>query len=96
MKKVKSPLCECEMEDETPQHVVTSCQDLNNEREKLVHLGTTVVEMVIKNKQSPETWKSFCEFVGQIAETKKKQGRKPLKDYFPEKQKKKKKERGPQ
>ena len=94
IKKVKSPLCECEQEDETPDHVVSSCQEFKDKRENIDNPENTVAGMILKNKDSPESWRKLCVFISYIAEVKQKQGRKQLRDYFPEKRKTKKKKRG--
>ena len=83
MSKVESPLCHCREEEETPQHVILDCKDVINERKKLDLQDDTVIGLVVRSKDSPESWKRLLQFIKHIDETKKEQGRKPLKDYFP-------------
>ena len=72
IKKVKSPLCECEQEDETPDHVVSSCQEFKDKRENIDNPENTVAGMILKNKDSPESWRRLCVFISYIAEVKQK------------------------
>ena len=83
MSKVESPLCQCREDEETPQHVVIDCKELSDERKKLDLQDNmnSVIGLVKKSKESPESWKQLLQFIKYIDETKKDQGRKPLKDY---------------
>jgi len=88
LSKVESPLCHCKEDEETPHHVLICCKDLQTERDKLDVQDNTVLGLVTKSKDSPESWKKLCQFIKHIDETKKDQGRKLLKDYFPKADKK--------
>ena len=81
MSKVESPLCQCREDEETPQHVVIDCKELSDERKKLDLQDNmnSVIGLVKKSKESPESWKQLLQFIKYIDETKKEQGRKPLK-----------------